>query len=66
MEVDFDNDELSESLGPTKGVEHVESAPTSLRSNCNVQDVLKAVKNNGTSTTQQPCGLTPETEVGSS
>ncbi|KAF9598377.1 hypothetical protein IFM89_027322 [Coptis chinensis] len=31
-----DNDELSKSLGLTKGVEHVESAPTSLRSNCNV------------------------------
>ncbi|KAF9611374.1 hypothetical protein IFM89_031386 [Coptis chinensis] len=30
-----------------------------------LKDVLKAVKNNGTSTTQQPCGLTPETEVGS-
>ncbi|KAF9587814.1 hypothetical protein IFM89_005818, partial [Coptis chinensis] len=31
-----------------------------------LKDVLKAVKNNETSTTQQPCGLTPETEVGSS
>ncbi|KAF9614281.1 hypothetical protein IFM89_017144, partial [Coptis chinensis] len=92
------------SLGPTKGVELVESARTSLRSNCNVwciakallqqassssnselkgemnevksslanvmgvlKDVLKAVKNNGPSIAQPPCGLTtPETEVGSS
>ncbi|KAF9613915.1 hypothetical protein IFM89_013162 [Coptis chinensis] len=43
MEVDFDNDELSEVFGLTKGVEHVESVPTSLRSNCNVTGIAKAL-----------------------
>ncbi|KAF9588773.1 hypothetical protein IFM89_015500 [Coptis chinensis] len=103
MEVDFDNDELSEVFGPDKGsrtrgissnkskkqlqrtgiaealLQQASSSSNSeLKGEMNemksslsnvigvLKDVLKVVKNNGTSTTQQPCGLTPETEVGSS
>ncbi|KAF9623725.1 hypothetical protein IFM89_004762 [Coptis chinensis] len=102
MEVDFDNDELSEVFGPDKGsrtrgissnkskkqlqrtgiakalLQQASSSSNSeLKGEMNemksslsnvigvLKGVLKAVKNNGTSTTQQPCGLTPETEVGS-